>query len=142
MSYSGELGRWVPTARVGPDILGSTMYRVVHSPKIGYFRYPLPPAFFRVKAGITKTFTKVTEFTGVELQAEPWFASDVHGTEVSAQFQLMNPKIFQDNVEYAKRSGLNDHYLWGVEWWYWLAKTHNDWGMWETAKSVVQSGGG
>ncbi|HYE22384.1 MAG TPA: hypothetical protein VD998_02220 [Verrucomicrobiae bacterium] len=142
MSDSGELGRWVPTANLKPDILGSTMYRVVHNPKIGYFYYPLPPAFFRIKAGLTETMTGMKRFKGVELQAEPWFASDIAVTDLQTQFQLMNPSILKDNLEYAKKAGFEDHYLWGVEWWYWLAQKKNDWGMWDTAKSIFRNSGG
>jgi hypothetical protein len=138
MSDSGELGRWIPTAKLGPDILGSTMYRVVHNPKYGYFQYPLPPAFFRIKAGLTEAFTGVKEFRGVELQAEPWFDTDVYRMDLDTQKNLMNPKIFAANVAYAKKVGFEDNYLWGVEWWYWMAQKNNDWGMWEEARTVLQ----
>ncbi|MGE5297609.1 MAG: hypothetical protein ACM3KM_00400 [Acidobacteriaceae bacterium] len=137
LTDSGELGRWVPTARFGPDIFGSTMYRVIYHKKIGYFRYPLPPAFFRIKAGIAKFYTGVDRFTGVELQAEPWFNTDVQLTDIETQRGLMNPVIFKQNVDYARRVGLEDNYFWGVEWWYWMAHNQNDWGMWDAARQVL-----
>jgi hypothetical protein len=137
LTDSGELGRWVPTGKFNPDIFGTTMYRVVHNPKIGYFQYPLPPAFFRIKAGILKTFTDVERIKGVELQAEPWFSDDVHRTDLNTQYSLMNPEILNDYVGYARRTGLEDHYFWGVEWWYWLAHKQNDWGMWDAGKKVL-----
>lgn len=142
LTDSGELGRWLPTARMGPDIFGSTMYRVVHSPKLGYFKYPLPPAFFKIKAGFVRTFSPVKDFIGVELQAEPWFETDVHSTDLNTQFTLMNPKIFKDNIAYARKVGFAENYLWGVEWWYWLAKKQNDWGMWQEVKSLLNASGG
>ena len=137
LTDSGELGRWIPTAKFKPDVLGTTMYRVVHNPKLGYFEYPLPPAFFRIKAGLTKTFTGINKYTGVELQAEPWFSEDVFRTDLDTQYSLMNPKILENYTDYAKKVGLEDNYLWGVEWWYWLAHKHNDWGMWDTAKNII-----
>lgn len=137
LTDSGELGRWVPTARLGPDIFGSTMYRVVHHKKFGYFSYPLPSAFFRIKAGITQTLSNIKVIKGVELQAEPWFDGEVFTTDLNTQFALMNPTILQGNVEYARRAGLDDNYLWGVEWWYWLARSQNDWGMWEAGKNIL-----
>ncbi|MGE5392809.1 MAG: hypothetical protein ACM3NH_03645 [Candidatus Saccharibacteria bacterium] len=140
LTDSGELGRWVPTAKMKPDILGPTMYRVVHNPKFGYFQYPLPPAFFRIKAGIVEQFTGVDRFLGAELQAEPWFADDMFRTDLTEQYSLMNPKIFRDNVEYARKAGFSENYLWGVEWWYWLAKKQNDWGMWNEAKTLLRNG--
>jgi hypothetical protein len=138
MSDSGELGRWIPTAKLGPDILGSTMYRVVYNSKYGYIQYPLPPAFFRIKAGLTETFTNVREFKGVELQAEPWFNTDVYRMDLETQKNLMNPKIFAANVAYAQKVGFEDNYLWGVEWWYWMAQKNHDWGMWEAARTLLR----
>jgi hypothetical protein len=137
LTDSGELGRWVPTAKFRPDVFGSTMYRVVHNPQWGYFEYPLPPAFFRIKAGLTETLTGVKRYTGVELQAEPWFSDDVLRTDLNTQYSLMNPKILEDYAAYAQKSGLENHYLWGVEWWYWLAHKHNDWGMWDKARQII-----
>lgn len=137
LTDSGELGRWVPLIKTGkPDIFGSTMYRIVHSPHLGYFKYPLPPAFFRIKAGIVKRFTGISDIIGVELQAEPWFSDDVFRTDLKTQNALMNPIAFEKNIEYAKKVGFRENYLWGVEWWYWQAKRNNDWGMWDKAKQL------
>jgi hypothetical protein len=139
LTDSGELGRWIPTARLKPDILGSTMYRVVHNPHTGYFKYPLPPAFFHVKAGIMEQFSGMesTDMIGVELQAEPWFADNMFLVDLETQYALMNPKIFQEYVQYAKDVGFKENYLWGAEWWYWLAHKHGDWGMWNEARQAL-----
>ncbi len=110
---SGELGRWLPTASVGADLFGTTMYRVVHNPTTGYFRYPLPPLWFRLKAGILNTFHKPQEILGVELQAEPWFADNMFLYSMEDQNALMNAKIFAQNIEYAKSAGFQNNYLWG-----------------------------
>jgi len=140
LTDSGELGRWVPVARLKPDIFGSTMYRVVHNPKLGYFKYPLPPAFFKIKGGIMEKMTGLesSKTIGVELQAEPWFADNMFLVPLSEQYALMNPGIFREYVDYAKEVGFSQNYLWGVEWWYWLAQKHGDWGMWEEARKVLQ----
>jgi len=58
----------------------------------------------------------------VELQAEPWFNGTVHSVPWAEQFGLMNPEVFYDNINYAKRSGMDRQYFWGVEWWYWAKK--------------------
>ncbi|HYD91650.1 MAG TPA: hypothetical protein VEA37_09215, partial [Flavobacterium sp.] len=136
ISDSGELGRWLPSARVG-DILGSTMYRKIHNPKLGYIQYPLPPAFFKLKSGFVKFFTG-KPIIGVELQAEPWYVTDVHQTDLVRQKELMNVDIFNDNVAYATEVGFPQNYLWGVEWWYWLGIKHGDWSMWQAAQKVLQ----
>jgi len=73
----------------------------------------------------------------VELQMEPWFTNGAINTPLDIQKTLMNPKVFAENIEYAKKSGLEAHYLWGVEWWYWMAKINNDWGLWAAAKDFL-----
>ena len=133
---SGELGLWLPAATVGEDLFGSTMYRVVYHRFFGYIKYPLPPQFFHLKAGILKVFTKLPPPVGVELQAEPWVANGILNTDLDTQRALMNPKVLASNIAYAKQAGFEDNYLWGVEWWYWMAKKQNDWGMWTYAKQL------
>ena len=134
---SGEMGFWFPTATVGADLFGTTMYRVVHNNYIGYIKYPLPPAFFRIKAGILNTFVRPKQIIGVELDAEPWLEASVADTDLKTQSALMNPEVLAQNVAYAQHAGFSDNYLWGVEWWYWLAKKQNDWGMWTEAKDLL-----
>jgi len=135
---SGERGSWIPTAKSGVDVLGATFYRVSYDEKYGgYYKYPVPPSFFRMKAGILKTFTAVDKVWDVELQMEPWFTNGAINTPLDIQKTLMNPKVFAENIEYAKKSGLEAHYLWGVEWWYWMAKINNDWGLWAAAKDFL-----
>lgn len=136
---SGELGRWVPTALSGADYFGSTMYRVVHNPKYGYFSYHLPPAFFRIKAGILNTFARPKAIYGVELQAEPWFATDVLQTPIDKQYPLMNATIFKDNTKYAEAAGFERNYLWGTEWWYWMKEKNNDPSVWNAAVELFRS---
>lgn len=133
---SGEMGNWERAADLGADQLGVTMYRTVHSDTFGYYQYPLPPLFYRIKAGVFEKL-KNKPLVGIELQAEPWFTKGVFGTDLDTQKSLMNAKIFQENVQYARRVGFGDNYLWGVEWWYWMAKTKDDWGMWTTAKDLL-----
>lgn len=136
---SGELGRWLPTATTGADLFGTTMYRIVHNEYTGFFKYPLPPAFFRIKAGFVNTFAdpKPQRIIGVELQAEPWVANGINNTPLNEQKAMMNPKIFTEYAAYAQQAGFGENYLWGVEWWYWMAKKHNDWGMWGAAKQLM-----
>ncbi len=134
---SGEMGRWIPAATVGADMFGSTMYMVVYNPITGYFKYPLTPGLFRVKAGMLAFFTGIKKVTGIELQAEPWLVSGVLGTDLETQKSLMNPKVFKKDTDFASAVGFSDNYLWGVEWWYWMAQKQNDWGMWTAAKELI-----
>lgn len=136
---SGEKGAWLPTAWVGADIFGSTMYReVYYSKSQKYVKYPVPPALYRLKAGLVSTFSRVHKFLGVELQAEPWFAADVHETPWPRQAALMNKEIFLQNVDYARRVGFAENYFWGVEWWYW-AKLQGHPEMWQAAKELINN---
>jgi hypothetical protein len=39
------------------------------------------------------------------------------------------------NIEFAKKSGLKTHYLWGAEWWYWMKQNgHPE--FWDIAKTL------
>jgi len=48
---SGELSFWVQAA-ARADIFGTTLYRIIHKPPIGYIKYPLGPSFFASKGGL------------------------------------------------------------------------------------------
>ena len=137
---SGDRGSWFGVARSGADNFGFTLYRVSYDENYGgYYKYPLPPAFYRIRAGMLQMFSSIHTVSDVELQMEPWFTNGALNMPVSEQRALMNPKVFADNLAYAKSTGVSAHYLWGVEWWYWMAKRNNDWGMWDAAKTVFSS---
>lgn len=139
LTDSGERGSWIKTAVAGADILGSTLYRVSFDSKYGgYYKYPVPPIFYRIKSGFLKTFASTERVWDVELQMEPWFTNGALNTPLETQKALMNPKVFADNIKYAENSGFEEHYFWGVEWWYWMAKSNGDWGMWNVAKNFFQ----
>jgi hypothetical protein len=121
---SGEKGSWLTTAWSGVDILGATMYReVYHDKKARYQTYPLPAWTYNVKAGWVKLLSGTNKTIGVELQAEPWFAgTGAQGTPLPEQLAHMNPEILRNNIAYARQVGFAENYLWGAEWWYWLAR--------------------
>ncbi len=133
---SGEKGGWFKTAKYA-DIFGSTMYREVHNPRYGgYIKYPLPPAFYRLRAGILKVFTGKDRIIGVELQTEPWFITDVHQTPIEDQLVHMNENILKQNLDYARKVGFSENYLWGVEWWDFMRhKGHPE--FWESIKNII-----
>lgn len=136
---SGDRGGWLSATKSGATDFGYTLYRVSYDKKYGgYYKYPLPPSFYRVRSGILRTFTDVKQISDVELQMEPWFTNGATNTPVDVQKTLMNQKVFEDNIAYAKKTGAASHYLWGVEWWYWMAKKQGDWGMWTAAKNLFR----
>lgn len=132
---SGELSTWIRTAGLA-DILGISMYRITWNKYFGYWYYPLSPSFY------WKKFLAVSPLVDrgiiTELQAEPWFAKSVHITPLSEQYKSMNEEILKNNVDFASRTGFDEIYLWGVEWWYWLKEKKGEYGMWQTAREIFR----
>ncbi|MDD5147575.1 MAG: beta-galactosidase [Candidatus Daviesbacteria bacterium] len=122
MTDSGELGFWITPAEFS-DVFGTTLYRKVHDRFFGYIIYPLPPYFYSLKSSLVRNiFARSNKKTIiVELQAEPWLAS---GAFISPEEQtrIFTPENFRDYVNFAKKTGFDEQYLWGVEWWYFMAQ--------------------
>jgi GH35 family endo-1,4-beta-xylanase len=138
ISDSGEGSMWLSAAEIG-DIVGTTMYRKAWahiSNGFGfYFHYFFSPVFYTRKALLVRElFGK--KVINVELQAEPWASVPFNGMPLSEQYKTMDPEIFKSNVEYAKQTGFDTIYFWGVEWWYWLKTTQNQPEIWNEAKTV------
>lgn len=137
---SGEFSLWTAAAARG-DVLGTTMYRKVHNPKYGYVTYPIGPNYYRLKAALIRLFTGHDRFIVAELQAEPWASGWVAHASVEEQYETMNPELLREYVEYARRVGFPEAYLWGAEWWYWLKEDRNEPAVWETAKELFRGYG-
>ncbi len=135
---SGELGLWLSAVKHG-DIFGTTMYRVIWNKYLGYFKYPLPPQFFWLKANLVRLFYPSKVIVVSELQAEPWAQKMPYEIPLAEQFKSMSFEQFKENIAYARQVGFPEVYLWGAEWWYWLKTKHNDDRFWETAKEVINS---
>jgi len=135
LTDSGELSIWLPAAKRA-DIFGTTMYRKIFKPGFGYFTYPLGPNFFRFKEAFVRLLSDQERFVVIELQAEPWASGWVADVPVEEQFRTMSPYLLRKNVEYAKRVGFPEVYLWGVEWWYWLREKHEMPETWDVAREL------
>jgi hypothetical protein len=148
ISDSGEGSFWLQAAQLG-DIVGTTMYRKVwvsfswekrlipfFPKKLGfYFSYPLPPAFYWKKAQIIKKlFDK--KVICVELQAEPWGPKLLYDSPLKEQEKTMNLEQFKVNIDFAKKTGLDEFYLWGSEWWYWMKTKQEQPQIWNEAKKL------
>lgn len=118
---SGELRPWVTPMKLS-DIFGTTLYRVVENPLIGRFVYPLKPWFYRIKSELVRNFFAPNNQKTiiVELQAETWSNKTLLETPLDLQLANFPLQQFKDTVEFAKRTGFSEIYLWGVEWWYYL----------------------
>jgi hypothetical protein len=148
VSDSGEWSLWIWPAQLG-DIVGVTTYRKVwfsmpgfiakNFPRLDefgmYIDYPFPAVSFGRKAQlIGKIFHK--RVIGVELQAEPWGKKTLDESPVEEQAKSMNLAQFKNNIEFAKQTGLNEFYLWGGEWIYWMKTAQNNPEIWNEAKKL------
>lgn len=147
VSDSGELSWWVNVGKIG-DIVGTTLYRKawVNISSFGfpianpgfYSTYPIPPVFYSRKAEIIKRlFGK--EVMCIELQAEPWASKPFYDVPLDEQIKTMDLRQFKSNVEYAKKTGLDRFYFWGVEWWYWMKEKQNQPQIWQEAKILFNN---
>jgi hypothetical protein len=151
VSDSGEGSFWIKAAKFG-DIVGTTMYKEVwvsfswiktkmsflpqSAKDFGfYFHYPYPPKFYWQKANIiSKFFDK--KVICVELQTEPWCQNLLYNCSLSEQEKTMSLENFKNNIEFAKKTGFDEFYLWGGEWMYWMKKTQNNPEIWDEAKKL------
>lgn len=121
---SGELGFWIEPMR-SSDIFATTVYRMVYDKYLGYVTYPIPPYLYNIKSSLIRYFfapqNKKTIIS--ELQAEPWSADNaLVNMPLDQQLSLFSVNRFRENIEYAKQTGFDTAYLWGVEWWYFMAQ--------------------
>jgi hypothetical protein len=130
---SGELGLWITAANVS-DLFGTTMYRVTYNKWLGYNFYQFPPIFYRIKAQLVGR--NPDEMIVSELQAEPWAEQGFLSTPLEEQRKSMDHDRLLSHVDFVKKTGFNSAYLWGVEWWYWLANEKDEPEMWNTAREL------
>ncbi len=135
VSATGELSWWRKEAKYG-DLFGSTLYRVVWGEYSGYFRYPLPASFYRLKAFLVGI--KPENRYIIELQAEPWVPNGkmIYLSKKEAN-KSFNYNQFKANLQYAINVDFHKTYLWGVEWWYYQYKT-DDKSYWELARTLFK----
>ncbi|MBU1291925.1 beta-galactosidase [Patescibacteria group bacterium] len=136
LTASGELSSWTQPARRA-DIFGTTLYRIVWSDFFQkHIQYPIPPVFYYKRANLVKWFTRVEKTIIIELQAEPWNHLMIWETTPEEQSKTMNLERFKEVINYTKRTGFNEAYLWGAEWWYWLREKYDDDSIWQEAQKL------
>lgn len=135
---SGELSIWYQAAKRA-DIFGTTLYRTIYKPGLGYFNYPLGPNFFRTKAFFIKIFANQKNIIISELQGEPWGPKWLSEMSLEEQYKSMSPQKLEDIAEYARQTNFSESYLWGAEWWYWLKTQKGESAMWDTAKKIINN---
>lgn len=48
----------------------------------------------------------------------------------------MDFEDFKENINFARRAGFEEVYLWGVEWWHWLKEEASEPRFWEEARKL------
>ncbi|MFH1142493.1 MAG: hypothetical protein ABIH67_00825 [Candidatus Uhrbacteria bacterium] len=132
LTASGEQEPWLDMA-VRADVLGVSMYRLVYDQIAGFAFYPLSPEYYRTKAGAAELLADQVIVS--ELQAEPWFYKPIEEFSLEEQYQSFDVQAFQDNVKFSEQTGLDESYLWGAEWWYFMKQAGDD-RHWEAAKEL------
>lgn len=140
---SGEGGFWRPDFLMG-DYLGISMYRRTWynfwKELTGisfYFEYPLAHWTYKIKSVLTGV--PADKILVTELQAEPW--GPVVNSKLSEEekSKTMSKEMFVETINYAQKSGFENIYFWGVEWWLWEKEVNNNPFYWETGKAIIQN---
>ncbi|TSC95938.1 MAG: hypothetical protein Athens101410_262 [Parcubacteria group bacterium Athens1014_10] len=132
---SGELSFWLGTSGLS-DILGTTIYSKVYNRYLGYFRHIYPPFWYYLRTVMARRIFGNQKVIASELQAEPWEAGQpLKEMSLESQNKAFNLKDFRDNLFLAEKSGFDEIYFWGAEWWYWLKERGDD-SFWLEAKNI------
>jgi hypothetical protein len=129
---SGELSPWINTIGKS-EIFGTTLYRIVWNKYSGFIKHFIPPAAYSFRAWLVKKFTPTKKIIIAELQAEPWIPNSSYSLE--KQIQTFTLKDLKNNINFARKTGISEIYLWGAEWWY-LLKLNNKPQYWEEIKKL------
>lgn len=131
---SGEISLWYKAYKSG-DSFGTSVYLYVWNHYVGPIRYPIPPAFFRIKTSIIERLFGPKETLLIELSAEPWLLKPIVDTDINDQLKQMNIERFSKVLNFAQKAGFETQYLWGGEWWYYM-KENNHPEFWEKGKEI------
>jgi len=148
ISDSGEGSLWITAAQIG-DVVGTTLYKKVWfsfswekrmfpflPQKFGFYvYYPLPPMFYWRKAQIIQKFFQ-KKVICVEMQAEPWCPVLLYDCPLAEQEKTMTLEQLKYNLEFAQKTGFDEFYLWGAEWWYWMKGIQQKPEIWEEVKKL------
>ncbi|MBI4098449.1 MAG: beta-galactosidase [Candidatus Magasanikbacteria bacterium] len=132
-TVSGEFGPWEDAGQY-VDVLGASLYRTVWKSDATYSDYPFPPAFYKLRAETTRDV--VPRIVLSELQAEPWLPGQALDAPRAEQYRPVNAALFEKTLGYARKTGFDEIYFSGVEWWYWLKTKHNESAIWDVARPL------
>lgn len=121
VTESGEFGFFVTAMKLS-DKLGISVYRKTFDPILGYKIYPLLPYMYNLKSSLVQKLSAPDNQKTIitELQAEPWLKDGVLSQRASQQAEFFPVNDLKDYINYAKDTGFDEMYLWGIEWWYFM----------------------
>ncbi len=131
---SGELGGWWGARKSG-DVFGSSLYLYAWNKTFGQFRYPISPGFYRARENFTDFLFGKKKMILSELGLEPWLLTPIKDAPIDLQLSRMDINKFNTIVSFAKDTGFEEQYLWGVEWWYYMRQNNHP-EFWDTAKKL------
>jgi len=134
---SGEFGLWYKAYNRG-DVFGSSIYLYIWNRIIGPMRYPITPAFFRIKNNLIKIIYGDKPSLVIELSGEPWLLQPIADTPVETQLSRMDIEKFNEMISFSSKTGFDTFYLWGAEWWYYMMKEQNHPEFWERAHELYK----
>ncbi len=134
LTVSGEQEPWAASAD-SADVLGVSMYRFSWSSLFGLVTFPHPPEFYALQAA--SVANDVDRVVISELQAEPWFSDGVVPVDVAERYAGFTVERLHEHIAFARRTGLPEIYLWGVEWWYDLAQ-EGETRLWDGVREEVK----
>jgi hypothetical protein len=135
ITESGELSTWIGATGIA-DVVGISAYRSVWNKYLGYFYWPIGPRYYARRHEAIAPLVDAVIVS--ELQAEPWVTESIATVDPDTQRTLMNPARLYDNIDFTRRIGFPEVYLWGIEWWYWN-REHDRPEMWNTGKEIIRS---
>lgn len=136
LTDSGELGGWWGARKDG-DVFGSSLYIYAWNKIFGSYKYPITPAFFRVRQNFADMLFGEKKMILSELGLEPWLLVPIKDASIDLQLSRMDINKFNSIVSFAKQTGFGEQYLWGAEWWYYIKeKGHPE--FWDTAKGIFK----
>ena len=131
---SGNLGLWSGAWRAG-DVFGTSVYMYLWNPTIGEIKSIYAPSFYKVKTNLMSFLHGAKKSFLIELSLEPWLIEPIINVPIVTQIDRMDTPKFDEILNFAEKTGFDEQYLWGVEWWY-LMKTKGHPEYWEKAKDI------
>jgi len=134
---SGELSLWYQVARRA-DVFGTSLYLKTYSRELQhYITYPHWAWLYRLKRNIVEAFIHPNPPMIIsELQAEPWGPKPYYELTKVERERTMSIDDFHAIVSFARQTGFDTMYLWGVEYWYWEKEVNNQPAFWDYAKTL------